>query len=63
MSQRVSPEGPLVATYSVVARDPVTSDLGVAVASKFLAVGAYVPSAKAGVGAVATQASTSLASR
>ena len=56
MSQRVSPEGPLVATYSVVARDPVTSDLGVAVSSKFLAVGAYVPSAKAGVGAVATQA-------
>lgn len=45
-----------MATFSVVARDPVTSDLGVAVASKFLAVGAYVPSARAGVGAVATQA-------
>lgn len=47
---------PLVATFSVAARDPDTGDLGVAVASKFLAVGAYVPSAKAGVGAVATQA-------
>jgi uncharacterized Ntn-hydrolase superfamily protein len=35
---------------------PATGDLGVAVASKFLAVGAYVPAAKAGVGAVATQA-------
>jgi uncharacterized Ntn-hydrolase superfamily protein len=39
-----------------VARDPLTADLGVAVASKFLAVGAYVPAARAGVGAVATQA-------
>lgn len=56
MSYLASPEGPLVATYSIVARDPATNDLGVAVASKFLAVGAYVPSAKAGVGAVATQA-------
>lgn len=56
MTQKINPQGPLVATYSIVARDPATSDLGVAVASKFLAVGAYVPSAKAGVGAVATQA-------
>lgn len=47
--------GPLVATYSIVARDPATNDLGVAVASKFLAVGAYVPTAVAGVGAVASQ--------
>lgn len=47
---------PLVATFSIAARDPATGDLGVAVASKFLAVGAYVPAAKAGVGAVATQA-------
>jgi uncharacterized Ntn-hydrolase superfamily protein len=47
---------PLVATFSIAARDPVRGDLGVAVASKFLAVGAYVPAAKAGVGAVATQA-------
>lgn len=45
-----------IATFSLVARDPATGDLGVAVASKFLAVGAYVPYARAGVGAVASQA-------
>ncbi len=44
-----------VNTFSIVARDPETGDLGVAVASKFLAVGAVVPFARAGVGAVATQ--------
>jgi uncharacterized Ntn-hydrolase superfamily protein len=43
-------------TFSIVARDPDTGDLGIAVASKFLAVGAVVPHARAGVGAVATQA-------
>jgi uncharacterized Ntn-hydrolase superfamily protein len=43
-------------TFSIVARDPVTDDLGIAVASKFLAVGAVVPHARAGVGAIATQA-------
>src|SRR5690625_2074781 len=46
----------LIATFSLVARDPASGDLGVAVASKFLAVGAVVPVVKAGVGAVATQA-------
>jgi len=45
----------LVATFSIVAYDPENGDLGVAVQSKFLAVGAVVPWAKAGVGAVATQ--------
>ncbi|MGZ4149457.1 MAG: DUF1028 domain-containing protein, partial [Actinomycetota bacterium] len=43
-------------TFSIVGFDPATGDLGVAVASKFPAVGAVVPYAKAGVGAVATQA-------
>lgn len=43
-------------TFSVVGADPKTGDVGVAVASKFLAVGSVVPYAKAGVGAVATQA-------
>jgi uncharacterized Ntn-hydrolase superfamily protein len=43
-------------TFSIVARDAVTGDLGVAVASKFLAVGSVVPWARAGVGATATQA-------
>jgi len=44
-----------VATYSIVAFDPVTGDLGIAVQSKFFGVGSVVPWAKAGVGAVATQ--------
>lgn len=43
-------------TFSIVARDPANGDLGVAVASKFLAVGSVVPHANAGVGAIATQA-------
>lgn len=42
-------------TFSIVARDPQTGDVGVAVASKFLAVGALVPWVRAGAGAVATQ--------
>ena len=44
-----------IATFSIVARDPATGELGVAVASRFFAVGSVVPWAKAGVGAVATQ--------
>jgi uncharacterized Ntn-hydrolase superfamily protein len=48
-------------TYSIVARDPATGDLGVAVQSKFLAVGAVVPWARAGVGAIATQAYANVA--
>lgn len=47
---------PPVATFSIVAFDPKTKELGVAVQSKIVAVGAVVPWAKAGVGAVATQA-------
>lgn len=45
-----------IATFSVVGFDPNTGDLGVAVQSKFFAVGSVVPWAEAGVGAVATQA-------
>lgn len=48
-------EDKLVATFSIVAADPETGEVGVAVQSKFLAVGAVVPWAKADVGAVATQ--------
>jgi uncharacterized Ntn-hydrolase superfamily protein len=44
-----------VSTFSIVALDPATGDLGVATASKFLAVGSVVPFAEAGLGAVATQ--------
>lgn len=43
-------------TYSIVARDPDSGLLGVAVQSAMFAVGATVPWARAGVGAVATQA-------
>ncbi len=42
-------------TFSICAFDPRTGELGIAVQSKFLAVGAVVPWAKAGVGAIATQ--------
>jgi uncharacterized Ntn-hydrolase superfamily protein len=51
---------PIVATFSIVARDPLNGDLGVAVASKVLAVGSIVPWARAGAGAVATQAQANL---
>lgn len=47
---------PIVATFSIVARDPDTGELGIGVQSKFLAVGSVVPWAKANTGAVATQA-------
>jgi len=45
-----------IATFSIVGYDPETGDLGVAVQSKFFAVGAVVPWAKANVGAIASQA-------
>ncbi len=44
-----------VATYSIVARDPATGEMGVAVQSHWFSVGSVVPWAEAGVGAVATQ--------
>src|SRR5512132_3172663 len=44
-----------VHTYSIVARDPVSGELGVAVQSHWFSVGSVVPWAEAGVGAVATQ--------
>lgn len=43
-------------TWSIIARDHVTGDLGIAVATKFFAVGARVPFIAAGYGAIATQA-------
>ena len=48
-------------TYSIVALDPATGDLGVAVQSKFLAVGSVVPWAQARVGAIATQSFANVA--
>lgn len=44
-----------VATYSIVARDPATGEMGVAVQSHWFSVGSIVAWAEAGVGAVATQ--------
>jgi uncharacterized Ntn-hydrolase superfamily protein len=46
---------PHPSTFSIVAADPAAGEVGVAVASRFFAVGTVVPHARAGVGAVATQ--------
>src|SRR6185312_16873403 len=43
-------------TWSIIARDKATGSFGIAVATKFFAVGARVPFIAAGVGAIATQA-------
>ena len=43
-------------TWSIVARDPKTGHLGIAVATRFFAVGGLVPHIRGGIGAVATQA-------
>jgi uncharacterized Ntn-hydrolase superfamily protein len=49
------PEGTPVATYSIVAQDPDTGHLGVAVQSHYFSVGSLAPHARAGVGAVTIQ--------
>ena len=51
-------DGELFNTFSIVAYDSANGDFGVAVQSKAFAVGARVPYARAGVGAIATQATT-----
>lgn len=56
----MNPAHPIIATYSIVAFDPATGDLGVAVQSKFFGVGTVVPWARAGVGAIATQSSANI---
>ncbi len=50
-----APPSPLAHTYSIVARDASTGEMGVAVQSHYFSVGPVVPWAEAGVGAVATQ--------
>jgi uncharacterized Ntn-hydrolase superfamily protein len=52
---------PKLSTFSIVGYDPEAQEWGVAVQSKFLAVGAVVPWAQAEVGAVATQSYANLA--
>jgi len=52
---------PPVNTFSIVAFDPATGDLGIGVESKFFGVGSVVPWAKARVGAIATQSAANTA--
>jgi uncharacterized Ntn-hydrolase superfamily protein len=54
-ARKDSDQDACAATFSIAAFDPDRKEWGVAVASKYLAVGSAVPFAKAGVGAVATQ--------
>ena len=54
-SQKTVFKNQLAATYSIVAKDPKTGNLGVAVQSNWFAVGSLVSWAEAGVGAIATQ--------
>src|ERR1041384_2085997 len=49
-----------VNTFSIVAYDPVNGEWGVTVASRYFSVGAVVPWAEAGVGAIATQANVNV---
>src|SRR2546422_11164976 len=49
-----------MATFSIVAIDPATGDLGVAVAARYFAGGAVVPWAGANIGGVATQANVNV---
>ena len=51
-------QSPLAHTYSIVARDPETGEMGVAVQSHWFSVGTAVNWAEAGVGVVATQSFT-----
>ena len=48
--------GPHISTFSIVAYDPDSGDYGIAVQSRYFAVGEVVPHAAAGTGAIATQA-------
>jgi uncharacterized Ntn-hydrolase superfamily protein len=56
VGSRAGADPPSPSTFSIVAADPEAGEVGVAVASRFFAVGTVVPWARAGVGAVATQA-------
>lgn len=52
----MKPPDPLISTFSIVGFDPTNGDLGVAVATKYIAVGSSVPHARAQIGAIAVQA-------
>ncbi len=55
-----SEDAPPLSTFSIVACDPATGQLGVAVQSRVVAAGAIVPAARAGVGAIASQATANV---
>jgi len=55
LAQTFYSDNPLVATYSIVARNPETGEMGVAVQSHWFSVGSIVSWGEAGVGVVATQ--------
>lgn len=55
VSQLIKDEDPFAHTFSIVARDPLTGEMGVAVQSHWFTVGNTVPWAEPGVGVVATQ--------
>ena len=61
-TQSTSPSStlPPVSTFSIVAIDPQTGEMGVAVASRYFSVGSVVPWAMADIGAVATQANVNV---
>ena len=61
MSEPTGVDGPRPSTFSIVARDPETRAVGVAVQSKFVGVGAVVPFASADAGAIATQSFANVA--
>lgn len=54
--QQFEPRFPLAHTFSIVARDPATGDMGAAVQSHWFSVGSVVTWGEAGIGVVATQA-------
>ena len=54
-TQNFYSKNPLVSTYSIVARDPETGEMGVAVQSHWFSVGTIVTWGEAGIGVIATQ--------
>ncbi|RFC46549.1 MAG: putative conserved protein, Ntn-hydrolase superfamily [Verrucomicrobia bacterium] len=56
----VAAAAPKVTTFSIIARDPATGEIGIAVQSRVPAVGSIVPWAQASAGAIATQAAANV---
>ncbi len=59
-AQSPGPPPPPLSTFSIVACDPASGQLGVAIQSRVVAAGAIVPAARAGVGAIASQANANV---